>query len=251
LRILTASFSLVIALVGSSIASAQPAGHWDGLLSFTFQILADRPDLPVRCTGWFAAPRGHVGSMLVSVYVTAGHCDVPHIVRIAEGFEQMARLAHVNRLGVDAAVGVRLDSRPRRTFPVLATTFPRPGDRALVAGYSAGHLTEAVLTTLPDCSYGFVCFHSDCALRPGMSGAPILSLRTGEIVGILVGTPLDAHGYGDPQTIWATPSTALRVLIDLAAPKALETDRAQRAPSGLFKAVPLHSAFPNPDLVEP
>jgi hypothetical protein len=31
----------------------------------------------------------------------------------------------------------------------------------------------------------------------------------------------------------------------------LETDRAQRAPSGLFKAVPLHSAFPNRDLVEP
>lgn len=222
MRVLIATLGLVIALDGSAIASAQPAGPWTTLLSLTFQILADLPNLPVRCTGWFAAPRGHIGSLLVSAYVTAGHCDVPHVVRITEGLEQTTVLARINRLGVDAAVGIRLDSRVTRAFPVLASALPRPGDRALVAGYSAGHLTEAVLTTLSECLHGFVCFHSDQPLRPGMSGAPILSLRTGEIVGILVGTPLDAHGYGDPQTIWATPSTAIRTLIELASPGLLE-----------------------------
>ena len=29
--------------------------------SITFQILAERPGLPVSCTGWYAAPRGHAG----------------------------------------------------------------------------------------------------------------------------------------------------------------------------------------------
>jgi len=163
--------------------------------------------------------------MPVSVYVTAGHCDVPHLVKIAEGLEQMAVLGRITRLGIDVAVGTRIDPRITRTFPILATALPRAGERALMVGYSAGHLTEAVLTNLRDCVHGFLCFHSDLALRPGMSGAPILSLQTGQIIGELVGTPLDSHGYGDPHTVWATPSTVLRTLIELTTPGDLETDR--------------------------
>lgn len=214
-------FAIVFAVFGT--ASAQPVAPWTSLLSATFQILADLPGWPVRCTGWYAAPRGHVSSMRVSVYVTAGHCDDPHIVRTVEGFEQMAVLARITRPGVDAAVGARFDPRATRSFPVLAAALPRPGDHTLVAGYSAGQLTEAVLTVLPDCRGGFLCLHSDRALRPGMSGAPISSLRTGEIVGILVGTPLDAHGHEDPHTTWATPSIALRALVELAAPGAIRS----------------------------
>lgn len=223
MRVLLAACGLGIALAAPSTGLAQPAGPWMTLLSITFPILADLPGLPLSCTGWYAASRGDAGSMPVSVYVTAGHCDTPHIVKITEGLEQMAVLAHINRPGFDAAVGTRVDPRTTRTFPVFAEAFPRTGDRALVGGYSAGHLTEAVLTALPECLHGFLCFHSDHALRPGMSGAPILSLRTGQIIGILIGTPRDSHGYGDPHTVWATPSSALLTLIELATPGALDS----------------------------
>ena len=205
--------------------------------SITFQILAERPGLPVSCTGWYAAPRGHAGFLYVSVYVTAGRGEAPHVVRNPEGPEQMVVLAHINRLGADAAVGARVDRRAARTFLTLATAPPRPGDRALVAGYSAGHLTEAVLTTVPDCLHGDICFHSDQALRPGMSGAPILSLVTGQLIGILIGFPV-IHNRVDPHTIWATPSTALRTLIELATPGALEADRAGRTLPPIFPVSP-------------
>jgi len=234
-RFLLAVFGIAIALAAPSTGLAQPAGPWMTLLSVTFPILADLPGLPVSCTGWYAAARGHAGSMPVSVYVTAGHCDVPRIVRLAEGFEQMAVLGYINRPGVDASVGIRVDPRAIRMFPILATVAPWSGDRALVVGYSAGHITEAVLTTLPECLHGFLCFHSDHALRPGMSGAPILSFRTGLIIGILIGTPRDSHGYGDPHTVWATPSSTLQTLIEFAIPGVLDTNHAGK-PSVLVPA---------------
>jgi len=205
--------------------------------SITFQILAERPVLPVSCTGWYAAPRGHAGFLYVSVYVTAGRGEAPHVVRNPEGPEQMVVLAHINRLGADAAVGAWIDLRATRTFPTLATAPPRPGDRALVAGYSAGHLTEAVLSTVPDCLHGYICFHSDHALRPGMSGAPILSLVAGQLIGILIGFLL-THNREDPHAIWATSSTALRTLIDLAVPEVLDADRAGRTLSPMFPLSP-------------
>jgi hypothetical protein len=175
--------------------------------------------------------------LLVSIYVTAGHCDAPHIVRNPAGLERTVVLAHINRLGADAAVGARMDRRTARTFLTLATTPPKPGDRALVAGYSAGHLTEAVLTAVPDCLYGYICFHSDHALRPGMSGAPILSLDTGQLIGILIGFPL-IRNREDPHAIWATSSTALRTLIELANPESLEDDPTGRTLSPMFPASP-------------
>jgi len=236
-HILVILVGLSIALMGPGIAWAQSVDAWTALHSITFQILADLPGSPVSCTGWYAVPQGHAGSLHVSVYVTAGHCEAPHVVRIPEGLERMVVLAHINRLGADAAVGARMDRRATPTFLPIATAPPRPGDRALVAGYSAGHLTEAVLSTVPDCLHGYVCFHSDHALRPGMSGAPILSLVTGQLVGILIGFPL-THNRVDPHTIWATSSTALRTLIDLAVPGALEADRAGRTVSPMFPVSP-------------
>lgn len=233
-RIGLATLSLAVILAVLGTASAQPVAPWTHLVSATFQILADLPGWPVRCTGWYAAPRGRMSSLVVSVYVTAGHCDAPHIARIAEGFEQMAVLARITRPGVDAAVGMRFDPRATRSFPVLAAALPHAGDQALVAGYSAGHLTEAVLTVLPTCLSGFLCFHSDRALRPGMSGAPILSLRTGEIIGVLAGTPLDPHGHEDPHTIWATPSIALRALVELAAPNTIRGEAPRDGISALL-----------------
>jgi hypothetical protein len=217
-RIALGTLGLAIILTILGPASAQSVHPWTNLVSATFQILADLPGWPVRCTGWYAAPRGRVSSMTVSLYITAGHCDAPHIARVTEGLEEMAVLARITRPGVDAAVGARFDPRATRTFPVLAAVLPPAGDQALVVGYSAGHLTEAVLTVLPTCQHGFLCLHSDRILRPGMSGAPIVSLRTGDIVGILVGSPMDARGHEDPNTIWATPSVALRSLVELAAP---------------------------------
>src|SRR5215467_12105892 len=130
-----------------------------------------------------------------------------------------------------------MDLRIRRTFLTLATTPPKPGDRALVAGYSAGHLTEAVLTVVPDCLHGYVCFHSDHALRPGMSGAPILSLDTGQLIGIVIGFPL-IRGREDPHALWATSSTVLRTLIELALPGVLEADPAGRTLSPIFPVSP-------------
>lgn len=205
----------------SDAAAGQPAASWTTLLSATFRILASVATLQVSCTGWFAAPRRHTTSMHVSVYVTAGHCSVPQVVRTADGFEQMMIVARVTRPGMDATVGLRLDPRSPRTFPALATAPPRLGDRALVAGYSAGHLTEAVITAIDDCPAEFLCFHSDQVVHPGMSGAPILSLRTGDIVGILVATVRHARGYEDPHTIMATPAASLRSLIEMSAPGTL------------------------------
>lgn len=213
-------------------ATAQPPSAWTTVLAVTFRILAMLPELPLSCTGWFAAPSRLVSpSMFVSAYVTAGHCPVPQVVRTAEGLEQMAVLARVTRPGVDATVGLRLDGRPRRAFPSFALVPPRAGDRALVAGYSAGPLTEAVLTANGECSAGFLCFHSDQAIRAGMSGAPILSLHTGEIVGILVATAQQAHSYDDPHTIMATPARALRALLEIAVPDVHQTTQLVPAPA--------------------
>jgi hypothetical protein len=221
----TLSLAIILSILGT--ASAQPIHPWTNLVSATFQILADLPGWPVRCTGWYVAPRGRVSSMIVSLYITAGHCDAPHIARVAEGLEEMAVLARITRLGVDAAVGARFDPRATRTFPVLAAALPRAGDQALVVGYSAGHITEAVLTVLPTCQHGFLCLHSDRSLRPGMSGAPIVSLQSAEVVGILVGSPMDARGHDDPTTIWATPSVALRSLVELAGPAPIRDEGPQ------------------------
>ena len=218
-----AAFSLAMAIAAPGVALAQPAVPWTTLLSATFRILGDLPDLPLSCTGWFVAPHGHVSSMLVSVYVTAGHCPVPQVARTAEGLEQMVVLARITRPGIDAAVGLRVDPRPLRTFPAVAIEPPRLGDRALVAGYSNGRLTEAILTAIGECPAEFLCFHSDQALHPGMSGAPIESLRTGDIVGILVAT-VQRRGYEDPHTIMATPAAALRTLVEIAVPGALRPD---------------------------
>jgi hypothetical protein len=226
-----------MALTGPGIAWAQSVDTWTALHSITFQILADLPGLPVSCTGWYAAPRGQAGSLYVSVYVTAGHCEVPHIVRNPKGLERMVVLAHIDRLGADAAVGARMDRRATRTFLTLASAPPRPGARALVAGYSAGHLTQAVLTTIADCHHGYICFHSDHALRPGMSGAPILSLDTGQLIGILIGFPL-VHNRVDPHAIWATSSIALRTLIELAVPGNLDVDRAGKILSPMLPVTP-------------
>jgi hypothetical protein len=196
-------------------------GSWSMLLSATFKIVAMLADLPVSCTGWFAAPHRRLSSTLVSVYVTAGHCPIPHVVRTAEGLEQMAVLARITRPGMDAAVGLRQDARPLPTFPRLTALLPSAGDRALVAGYSDGHLTETILTAIEPCAAEFLCFHSDQALRPGMSGAPIMSLRTDGIVGIVVATERDSHGHDDPHTIMATPAGRLQALVDIAVPNAL------------------------------
>lgn len=226
--------TLALALARPAVTWAQAAEPWTALLSITFPIFAELPGLPLICTGWYAAPRGRAGSKHVSVYVTAGHCAVPHVVRIPEGREPLALIARVNRLGLDAAVGVRIDPRAGRAFLELAATPPSSGDLALVVGYSGGHLTEAVLTTVSGCLNGFVCLHGDYALRPGMSGAPVLSLRTGRVLGLLVGTPPDSHGYGDPHRVWATSSTALRTLIELASPGALGTGDTDTESSPLF-----------------
>ena len=210
------------ALLSIPADASQPSVPWTTLLATTFRIFALQPELPVSCTGWYAVPHHQVSSStVVSVYITAGHCPAPQVVRNGDGLEQMAVLVRITRPGMDAAVGLRVDPRPRRVFPALALAPPQPGERALVAGYSDGHLAETVLTAMSDCSAGFLCFLGDQALRPGMSGAPIMSLRTGEIIGILVATAHQARGDGDPHTIMATPAGPLRELVDIAVPDTL------------------------------
>ena len=234
-----AALGLAMFLTVPATASLPPF-PWTTILAATFRIFAMLPELPVSCTGWYALPYRKVSSsMLVSVYITAGHCPVPQVARTGDGLEQMAVLARVTRPGMDATVGLRPDPRPFRVFPSLALVPPRPGDRALVAGYSAGHLAESVLTVIDECSAGFLCFHSEQALRPGMSGAPILSLRTGEIVGILVASA-QPRGYEDPHTVMATAASSLRALVEIAAPDAV------RASS--FPHPPLSRSLPFPSL---
>ena len=231
-----ALIALLLLLAFAVPVIAEPVAPWTLLLSATFRILADAPGWPVNCTGWYAAPLQRFSSpgTRVSAYVTAGHCWTPHVVEMGGALEQTQTIARVDRAGVDAGIGARMDVRRNPTFLALATALPRHGERALVAGFSDGHLTEAVLTTLEPMRSGFLSFHSDLALRPGMSGAPIILLRTGEVVGVLIGIPHDSRGQPDPHTVIATPATSLRALMEFAVPGALDALRDLRSPASLL-----------------
>jgi hypothetical protein len=213
----------LVALLGATAAFATSAA-WNDTLASIFPVHAFAQGFPRECTGWYIAPMDQPSPrgrppLPVSLYVTAGHCPAPHVVHSAGGIlERTLLIARLVDPAPDLAIGARIDPRENRAFLRLAPAPPRPGTRALVAGYAGGQLSETVVTAMSpeSCPPGLLCFHSDTPIRGGLSGAPIVLLDTGEAAGMLIATPSDAHGIEDPYTVLATPSWALRAALQLA-----------------------------------
>jgi hypothetical protein len=219
----TACLAALLCAAARAAIAAAPAA-WNDTLASIFAVHAFAQGFPLECTAWYIAPIDQPSPsarhpLPVSLYVTAGHCPTPHVVHSAGGIlERTLLIARLVDPAPDLAIGARLDPREHRAFLRLAPAPPRPGARALVAGYAGGQLSEIILTAMSpeSCPPGLLCFHSDVPIRGGLSGAPIVLLDTGEAVGMLIATPSDAHGIEDPYTVLATPSSALRAALQLA-----------------------------------
>jgi len=220
----------LLAALAASLCLALPTqagpSRWDAAVASTFPIRASAAGFPVECTAWYAGPvDANDGSAPpVSVYVTAGHCPTPHVVAAGTrgALERTLVFARMIDPAPDLAVGARTDPREHRTFLQIAEAAPAPGAPALVVGYAEGHLSELVVTALPPsrCPARYACFHSEVPIRGGLSGAPIVSLDTGEVVGMLVATPDDGRGREDTHTVLATPASALRAALRISLPDA-------------------------------
>lgn len=196
---------------------AGPVPFWDEVVASIFPVRADMEGYPVNCTGWFVAASDEVPA--TSVYVTAGHCWTPHVVG-AFGSAAVERTLSRGRVakGTDAAIGVRHDDRKRRVFLRLSTVTPQPGEPALTVGWPGAHLMAARLTFLRARPDGLLEYRSDLALRGGVSGAPIVSLRTGGVSAIVAGFLLRDRHTADRTTIVATPAAAVQGLLNAAIP---------------------------------
>jgi hypothetical protein len=217
------------AAAGMSAGTVAPDA-WSAAHAAIFRVFAALPGFPFACTGWYAAPAQ--GRPPVSVYITAGHCPAPLMVRTGEGLEDtlvIARL-HSAQAGADLTIGERADPRTRRVYLPLAAAPPIPGERALVAGYAGGELTTLIATADAACQRPFVCFTSDAPIRGGLSGSPIVSLRTGEVLGILVAASRDQQAPDGPHAVLATPASAILAALRLALPAALPAQHATRVP---------------------
>jgi len=230
--------SMVLAPICAAPASwAGTVGYWDEVVASIFPVRADMQGYPVNCTGWFVEPSDDQPAA-TSVYVTAGHCGTPHVVE-AFGSAALERTLSRGRVanGTDAAVGVRHDDRRQRVFLRLSTAAPEPGEPALTAGWPGTHLMAARLVFRRTRADGLVEYRSDLALQGGISGAPIVSLRTGRVIAIVAGFRLLDRHVPDYRTIVATPAAAARGLLNVAVP--IET----KMPAPALRAP---AAFPVP-----
>jgi hypothetical protein len=89
--------------------------------------------------------------------------------------------------------------------------------RAPVASRAGGQLSEIIVGAMSpqDSPPGLLCFDSDVPIGGGLSGAHIVLLDIGEVAGMLIATPSDAHRIEDRHTVLATPASALRAAIRL------------------------------------
>ncbi len=197
---------------------AQAPDAWSAARAAIFRIFAALPGFPFECTGWYAAPAQDRPP--VSVYITAGHCPAPLVVRTPDGLEDTLVIARLRsaQAGADLTIGERADPRARRTYLPLADAPPLPGTPAIIAGYAAGELTELAATAAGDCQRPFVCFESGTPILGGLSGSPIVSTRTGEVLGVLVASPGRQRTSG-PYVIIATPASAVRAAMRLVLPQ--------------------------------
>lgn len=226
-NIIIAVTAVVLALTGQTApVTGTSASVWDRVAASVFVVRAALPSFPRECTGWFLAPLPQ-DRPAVSAYVTAGHCSEPYVVAESSGgpnagLEQTVWRGRVLTPGSDAAIGLRRDPRTNRVFLPLAISAARLGDRALVIGWSGQRLAAAIVRFERISPNGLLEYTSHLALAPGLSGAPIVSLATGDVVGIVVGLSLaDRNDSGASHVIYATPASAIRALAYLAVPNAL------------------------------
>lgn len=216
----------LITCLGLALAATGPADGdphplpWGTTTASVFRVLSAISGLPLSCTGWYLAPVRSASALSpVSVYITAGHCPTPLLVNTADGLEDtliIARL-HSREAAADLTIAERADRRKQRIFLPLANAAPQTGERALVTGYGDGHLTMLVVTALPACQPPFVCFSSSVHVRGGLSGSPIVSLRSGLVLGILVASPSRMYPT-DPYVIIATPASVIRASLEFTLP---------------------------------
>lgn len=115
--------------------------------------------------------------------------------------------------GADVALlEVRGDDLPRESLP-LGLVPPRVGTEVALVGFPGRAGLRVTLgwwqgpgpDGVPRCLLGS---------EPGESGGPVVSLETGELVGLLVGGEgVPAHPYVNVAASWLAPASALRTVV--------------------------------------
>jgi hypothetical protein len=176
------------------------------------RILTPPPERAFACTGWWAGPAPRMAPQgEFAYYITAGHCPIPQAVSAWGRTESATLVASVRDPGTDATVGIAPLAGPAR-FLRLSSSLPAPGETAAAAGWPLGRYTVTAVTYIGS-ARGRLLFRSPTAIRRGYSGAPIVSTRTGLVLGMLVGTE-----RGNATSIEAIPAPRIALLLALAAP---------------------------------
>jgi hypothetical protein len=165
------------------------------------------------CTGWWLGPGPRLTSGAASAYyVTAGHCPIPQKIPGRRGLAESILIAFVRDPGTDTTIGLAPDPDPSHVTLSLQYALPAPDEPAVAAGWPLGRYTEAVVTYAGR-ARGRLLFHSPIVIRKGYSGAPLVSLWSGRVLGMLVGTALH-----DPRMVEAIPAARIALLAAQSAP---------------------------------
>lgn len=207
-------FAFILALAVP--VQANP-GLWDDVAHAVFRLYLFPDARAGMCTAWATAPAAEDREgQQRTYYVTAGHCRPVQYVSDAGLFLHLPLLASSDTIRLDVGIGIRPDHRDHRTFLPLDPTPARPGDRVLGIGFPNGMLAASVMTVTGSGPEGLIVLASSMPLAGGWSGAPLVSLTTGRVIGVL------ADGVrGHPSIAVAVPAARISALLALTEPQAL------------------------------
>jgi hypothetical protein len=214
-------FGFILALAGPGHASV---GLWANIGQAVFRLYVSPDTRTAGCTAWATAPadRARDGEPQ-TYYITAGHCRPAQYVSDAGRFLRLPLLASSNTFRLDVSVGIRPDHRHRQTFLPLDPAPARPGDRVLAIGFPNGTLMSSVMTVAGAGPDGLVLLRSPIPVAGGWSGAPLVSLATGRVIGILADSLM-----GESYLAMAVPATTISAFLSTVEPQALGIPTAPR-----------------------
>ncbi len=181
------------------------AGPWDTVVQAVFRLYLFPDARAGLCTAWAVKSRGRDEAY----YVTAGHCEIAQYINDSGRFVRSPLVAASSADRSDVGIGIRPDHRVHRAFLPLDSTPARPGDRALGIGFPDGMLMASTMTVLGDTTDGLIALRSSVPLAGGWSGAPLVSLATGRVIGVLEG-----RAERDPQIAVAVPAATVRAVLE-------------------------------------
>jgi hypothetical protein len=198
---ITLAFILALAVPGH--ASYDP---WDAVARAVFRLYLFPDARAGICTAWATAPAADEQQ---SYYITAGHCEIAKYIIDSGRFVRSPLRASSSADPSDVGIGIRPDHRVHRAFLPLDPTPGRPGDRVLGIGFPDGMLMASTMTVMGYTTNGLIALRSSIPLVGGWSGAPLVSLATGSVIGVLEG-----RAERDPQIAVAVPAATVRAVLE-------------------------------------